>query len=85
MHIADAGTDNYEQEFTLGLVASERKLLADIDYALRKINEGTYGICEGTGKPIDKARLKALPYTRYSMEYARKIELGLKTPFNEEK
>jgi RNA polymerase-binding protein DksA len=74
LHMADMGTDNYEQEFTLGLMEKERKLLRDLNDALAKIQNGTYGICEGTGKPISKARLEAQPWARYSIEYARKLE-----------
>jgi len=77
IHMADIGTDNYEQEFSLNLVDSERKLLKEIDDALLRIENKTYGICEGTGKPIPKARLKATPWARYRVEYARKIEQGL--------
>jgi len=77
IHMADIGTDNYEQEFALGLMDSERKLLREIDDALERIEQGTYGICEGTGKQILKARLEAQPWARYSVEYARKIEQGL--------
>jgi DnaK suppressor protein len=74
IHMADMGTDNYEQEFTLGLVEKDRKLLRDLNDALAKIQNGTYGICEGTAKPISKARLEAQPWARYSIEYARKLE-----------
>lgn len=76
IHMADLGTDNYEQEFALNLMGSERKLLNEIDDALQRIEKGTYGVCEGTGKPICKARLKAQPWARYSVEYARKLEQG---------
>jgi DnaK suppressor protein len=74
LHMADMGTDNYEQEFTLGLMEKDRKLLRDLNDALAKIQNGTYGICEGTGKPISKARLEAQPWARYSIEWARKLE-----------
>jgi len=74
IHMADMGTDNYEQEFTLGLVEKDRNLLRDIQAALGKINAGTYGICEGTGKPISKPRLEAQPWARYSIEHARTLE-----------
>lgn len=77
IHMADLGTDNYEQEFALGLMDSERKLLKEIDDALDRIEQGIYGICEGTGKPIPKARLEAQPWARYCVEYARQIEQGL--------
>jgi RNA polymerase-binding protein DksA len=76
IHMADMGTDNYEQEFTLGLVEKDRVQLREINLALAKIQNGMYGICEGTGKPIGKARLEARPWARYSIEYAKKIESG---------
>lgn len=79
-HMADLGTDNYEQEFTLGLIESERQMLRDIDSALTKIEEGTYGICEATGRVINRARLQAKPEARYCIEYARKLEKGLVKP-----
>ena len=79
IHMADLGTDNYEQEFALGLMDSERKLLREIDDALQRIEEGTYGICEATGEPIATNRLKAKPWARYCVEYARKLEQGLVT------
>jgi RNA polymerase-binding transcription factor DksA len=75
--MADLGTDNYEQEFALGLMDSERQLLREIDDALGRVEEGAYGICEGTGKSIPKARLEAQPWARYGVEYARMIEQGL--------
>lgn len=77
IHMADLGTDNYEQEFVLGLMDSERNLLREIDDALQRIDEGTYGTCEGTGKPIPKARLEAQPWARYCVEYARMLEEGI--------
>jgi RNA polymerase-binding protein DksA len=76
IHMADLGTDNYEQEFALELMDSERKLLREIDDALHRIEQGTYGICEGTGKPIPKARLKAQPWARHCVQYARMLEEG---------
>jgi len=79
IHMADIGTDNYEQEFALGLMDSERKLLKEIDDALVRIEQKVYGICEGTGKPIAKARLQAQPWARYCVEYARMLEQGLVT------
>ena len=76
IHMADIGTDNYEQEFALGLMDSERKTLQEIDAALERIERGTYGICEGKGIPIAKARLEAQPWARYCVEYARMLEQG---------
>jgi len=80
IHMADIGTDNYEQEFTLGLIEGDRKLLREIDLALSKLDAGTYGICEVTGLQISRARLDAKPEARYCIEYARKIEQGLAKP-----
>lgn len=80
LHMADIGTDNYEQEFALGLMDSERKLLVEIDDSLNRIQEGTYGICAGTGEPIGKARLEAQPWARYCVDFARKLEEGLVRP-----
>ncbi len=74
LHMADTGTDNYEQEFTLGLVEKDRQLLREIQVALAKIQDGSYGICEGTGKPIAVPRLEAQPWAKYSIEYARQLE-----------
>jgi DnaK suppressor protein len=81
IHMADLGTDNYEQEFALGLMDSERKLLYEINDALQRIKDGTYGICEGTQKPIKKARLEAQPWAKYCIEYASIQE---KKPVREE-
>ncbi|MHC4231517.1 MAG: TraR/DksA family transcriptional regulator [Planctomycetota bacterium] len=76
VHLADVGTDSYEQEFNLGLVAEERKTLLDIQHALDRIDDGSFGICEGLGTPIETNRLEAIPWTRYSLEYAKMIESG---------
>jgi len=76
-HDADVGTDNYEQEFTLGLLESERTLLGEINEALERVDGNTYGICLGTGQAISKDRLKARPWAKYCIEYARLLEKGL--------
>ena len=76
IHMADIGTDNFEQEFSLGLMDSERKMLSKIADALKRIQQGVYGICEGTGKPIAKARLEAKPWAQYCIEYATMVERG---------
>jgi RNA polymerase-binding protein DksA len=79
-HPADIGSDNFEHEFTLGLLESERALLTEINEALERIDEGTYGICPGTGQPIGVARLRARPWAKYCIEYARLLEKGLVQP-----
>lgn len=82
IHMADIGTDNYEQEFSLGLMDSERRLVREIFDALKRIERGTYGICEGTGEPIPKARLDASPWARYCVQYASLIEQGKATDYS---
>lgn len=77
IHMADLGTDNYQQEFALELVGSSRKVLTKIHDALERIADGSYGLCLKTGKPIQKARLEARPWARYCVEYARMLEQGL--------
>ena len=74
VHMADVGSDYYEQEFTLGLVESERKLLREIDEALIRINEGYFGVCLVSGRPIGKARLDAKPWAKYCIEVVRERE-----------
>lgn len=73
---ADFGSDQFEQEFTLGLMENEQNVIREIDRALERIEEGTYGICEGSGDKIPKARLDALPWARYTVQYQEKLERG---------
>jgi len=75
-HMADYGTDNYDQELTLGLLEGEGKKLRAIDQALARIREGTFGICTACDKPIRKVRLKALPHTPMCIECQRREEEG---------
>jgi RNA polymerase-binding transcription factor DksA len=74
--MADVGSDNFEQEFSLGLMAEGKKVLVEIDLALRRIDDGTFGICEGLGIPIEMPRLEAIPWTRFSLEHAKQVEKG---------
>ncbi len=76
IHMADVGTDNFEQEFTLGLIESERQMLRQIQEALVRIDAGTFGICQGTGKGIPRVRLEAVPWAKYTIEYSRLLESG---------
>ncbi|HHN77519.1 MAG TPA: TraR/DksA family transcriptional regulator [Phycisphaerales bacterium] len=73
-HMADQGSDTFEQSLSLDLAAVDRKMIKEIDDALERIDKGVYGICEMTGKPINIARLNELPWARYSIEAAREIE-----------
>ncbi|MBM3244855.1 MAG: hypothetical protein FJZ15_03585 [Candidatus Omnitrophica bacterium] len=63
-HMADVATDTYDREFSLGLASNDRQFLYELDDAAKKIEEGTYGVCEGCSQPISKSRLKAVPYAR---------------------
>lgn len=76
IHMADVGTDNFEQEFTLGLIESERQILREIQEALVRIDNGSFGICLGTSKPIPRVRLEAVPWAKYTIEYSRLLEQG---------
>jgi DnaK suppressor protein len=78
LHMADVGSDNFEHEFTLGLIEGERAVLREIEEALDRIDKGTFGICVATGRPIGKARLKAKPWAKYCYEYAMAQEKGLR-------
>jgi DnaK suppressor protein len=72
IHMADLGT--YEREFTLGLLENEVQTLEEIAAALGRIEQGTFGHCEGCRKAIPKDRLHALPYARYCVECARRLQ-----------
>lgn len=73
-HMADAGTDTFDRDFALSMVASEQEALSEIDAAIKRIHDGTYGICEITQKPIAKDRLLAVPFTRNSAEAQKNLE-----------
>ena len=74
MHQADAGSDAYDRDFALSLLSQEQDSLYEIDEALKRIEIGTYGICEMSGKSIPHARLEALPFTRYTVECQAELE-----------
>lgn len=74
VHLADVSSDNYEQEFTLGLMENKGEVLSEIEYALEKMDDGTYGVCEICQKKIKKARLEAIPYTRYCISCQENAE-----------
>ncbi|MEM9226365.1 MAG: TraR/DksA C4-type zinc finger protein [Verrucomicrobiota bacterium] len=73
-HMADAGTDTFDRDFALSLVSSEQEALYEIEEAIQRIFDGTYGVCEITGSAIAKDRLLAVPFTRYSLEGQRELE-----------
>ncbi len=74
LHMADVGSENYDREFNLGLLESEKKLLRQIDEALLRIANGTYGVCHVTGRPIERIRLEIKPWAKYGIEIARERE-----------
>jgi RNA polymerase-binding transcription factor DksA len=75
IHMADLGTDNFERENTLNLLANEEHFLAEIKAALDRIAQGTFGRCEEChGEIVPKGRLKELPYTRYCVTCAKKLD-----------
>lgn len=76
LHPADIGTDTFDQDFALGMAATDRQLLQELDEALERIAQKTYGVCQMTGKPIPKARLDAKPWAKYTVEAARLVESG---------
>lgn len=67
-HQADAGTDSFDRDFALSLVSSEQEALHEVEQAILRIKDGSYGVCAVTGKPIPAARLTAVPFARYSVE-----------------
>ncbi len=73
IHMADIGSDNFEQEFTLSLMENDEGTLGAIEHALERIEEGTYGDCEECGNKIPKLRLEAIPYAAHCVKCASKL------------
>ena len=73
-HMADVATDAYDREFSLGLASNEQKSLYELDDALKRIEEGTFGICEECKCVMKKIRLKAVPYARLCVKCQGKKE-----------
>lgn len=73
-HMADIATDTYDREFSLGIASNERQFIYELDDALKKIEDGTFGICEDCKIPITKTRLKAVPYARFCLKCQEKKE-----------
>ena len=74
MHQADAGSDAYDRDFALSLLSQEQDALYEIEEALKRIDNGTYGVCEISGKPIPHPRLEAIPFARLTVECQSQIE-----------
>ena len=74
LHMADSGTDNFDRDFALSLLSSDQDAMYEIEEALKRIEKNTFGICELTGKSIPKARLEAIPWTRFTVEAQAQLE-----------
>ena len=74
LHIADVATDNYDRDFNLGLVSDERVILLEIEEALKRIEDKTYGVCKMCEKSITRIRLNAIPYVKYCKKCQEKQE-----------
>jgi DnaK suppressor protein len=74
LHMADAGTDEFDRDFALSMISSDQNALFEIEAALNRIRSGTYGVCELTGNAIEAERLTAIPWTRFSAEAQRELE-----------
>lgn len=70
-HMADVGTDNFDHEFTLGLIENEEEELHEIDSALDRLEKGTFGLCDRCKEPIPRSRLKIIPYANLCIECKR--------------
>jgi len=73
-NFADLGSDNFEQDFMIGLIENSEETLREIDAALDRIDHNTFGLCEESGHPIGKDRLKVIPWARLCIECQRKAE-----------
>ena len=76
LHMADVGSENYDQEFTLELIENEQGTLEQVNEALHRLEQGKFGLCVECGEPISKPRLHAIPYTRHCIDCARVVENG---------
>src|SRR5690349_25055897 len=74
LHMADAGTDNFDRDFALSLLSSDQDAIYEIEEALKRIEKDTYGVCESTGKQIPRTRLDAIPWTRFTVEAQSQLE-----------
>ena len=74
LHMADAATDAYDRDFALSMASSEQNSLYEVEQAINRIRTGTYGVCELTGKEIERERLKAIPWTRFSADAEKQLE-----------
>ncbi len=74
LHLADQATDEFDHDVALAQLSAEQDALYEIEEALRRIQAGTYGLCEKTGQPIGAERLRAIPWTRFCREAEQSLE-----------
>jgi hypothetical protein len=74
LHMADSGTDNFDRDFALSLLSADQDAIYEIEEALKRIEKNTYGVCELTAKPIPRARLEAIPWTRFTVQAQAQLE-----------
>jgi len=74
LHMADSGTDNFDRDFALSLLSSDQDAVYEIEEALKRIEKKTFGVCELTGKTIPRARLEAIPWTRFTVDAQAQLE-----------
>ena len=74
LHMADSGTDNFDRDFALSLLSADQDSVYEIEEALKRIEKKTFGVCELTGKTIPKARLEAIPWTRFTVDAQAQLE-----------
>lgn len=74
LHMADVATDMYDREFSLNLASNDRELLQKVNFALQRIEDGSYGLCNECKNPIAVARLKAIPYAQTCLKCQEKLE-----------
>ena len=74
LHMADSGTDNFDRDFALSLLSSDQDAVFEIEEALKRIDAGTYGVCEMSNKAIPHTRLEAIPFARFTVECQQQLE-----------
>jgi RNA polymerase-binding transcription factor DksA len=74
VHMADSGTDNFDRDFNLSLLSADQDVIYEIEEALKRIERGTYGMCEITGKAIPQTRLNAIPWARFRVDAQTELE-----------
>jgi len=74
LHMGDSGTDNFDRDFALSLLSADQDAVYEIEEAIKRIQRGSYGVCELTSKPIPRARLDAIPWARFTVDAQAQLE-----------